>query len=112
MRTALEIVCGGLTASVLLLGACDNEDTKAVDGDRFSTILALDGDASAGESLYASNCAACHGAMGEGGSGPRVSGESTDETIEACLSGPDDMPSYAQWSDQDLADVAQFVAEL
>ncbi len=36
----------------------------------------------------------------------RIAGEAADESIEACLEGPDDLPKF------ELADVAQYVSEL
>jgi hypothetical protein len=38
-----------------------------------------EGDAVAGAAYYAANCAACHGANGEGGLGPNVQGQSKAE---------------------------------
>lgn len=40
--------------------------------ERIDEILALTGDAASGESLYAVNCASCHGAEGEGDIGPSL----------------------------------------
>lgn len=44
--------------------------------------------------------------------GPRIAGESKGSTINACLVGPDEMPSYDHFEDQELADIAQYVSEL
>lgn len=108
MRSAPILLCALTTLSLMVTG-CDED---SIDSERFSAIVELQGDASAGESQYASDCAGCHGADGRGGSAPSIAGEETDESIEACLEGPDDMPTFDHWSDQELADVAQFVADL
>lgn len=108
MRNAPTLLLA-LTSLSLTVTGCDEE---GIDSERFSTVVELQGDAAAGESLYASDCAGCHGADGQGGSAPGIAGEETDESIEASLEGPDDMPKFDHWSDQELADVAQFVADL
>lgn len=108
MRSVHTVLLGLATLSLMVTGC----DEQGIDAERFSAVVELQGDAAAGESRYASDCAGCHGAEGRGGSAPAVAGEETDESIEACLEGPDDMPKFDHWSDQELADVAQFVAEL
>lgn len=73
----------------------------------------LVGDPAAGEALYASNCASCHGADGEGGSGPAmadVSGESEAEIADVVLYGAGDMPAI-DVDDQAAADIAAYVVE-
>jgi len=102
-----------LTALLLVAPACDNgDDEGSADPNRKSAIRALQGDATNGETLYQEQCAACHAANGSGGSGPRISGQGLDQTINAMLVGPDEMPTYDHFEDQELADIAQYVAEL
>lgn len=108
MRNASPLLLILCTLSLTVTG-CDDD---GIDAERFSAIVDLQGDATAGESLYTSDCAGCHGAAGEGGSAPAIAGEEPDESIEASLEGPDDMPKFDHWTDQELADVAQFVSEL
>lgn len=54
------------------------------------------GTAETGEELYASNCASCHGASGQGVSGPALSdvvpGMDAEEVNEVILLGEDNMP--------------------
>ena len=76
-------------------------------------ILALDGDAEAGATLYADNCAGCHGADATGGSGPNLveeAGEEEEEFIDTILSGEGDMPSFeGDLTDQEIADIMAFL---
>jgi mono/diheme cytochrome c family protein len=76
-------------------------DTHAAD------ILAMEGDATAGETLFADNCASCHGADATGGSGPDLSfGLGDEDEVETILNGEEDMPAFADTlSDQDIADI-------
>ena len=51
-----------------LLAAC----AGGAKDDRITTILALTGDTTAGETVYSTNCTGCHGADATGGSGPSL----------------------------------------
>lgn len=84
------------------------------DGTRSDAILALDGDATAGATVYADNCAVCHAASGlgvdDGGTGPNLTeaaGETSEdaEFIGYILNGEGDMPSFSDLTDQEIADV-------
>jgi mono/diheme cytochrome c family protein len=84
---------------VLPLIACANAG-------RVDTIVALEGDAANGATLYATTCAGCHGADGQGGSGPRATGRDAVEVASVILSGEEEMPAYAdQFDDQEIADI-------
>ncbi|EUC18762.1 cytochrome c class I [Burkholderia sp. BT03] len=71
-----------------------------------------------GETVFATNCAACHGAAGEGGLGPalkRVAEKRGIDGIAAFVRNPAGaMPRLAPavLSDQDVNDVARYVATL
>lgn len=80
--------------------------------DRVDDVMALTGDAAAGATVYANDCASCHGADGSGDSGPSIIGEDESEEIaEVVLFGEDDMPAFdGDLSDQDIADVVAYVA--
>lgn len=84
------------------------------DDDGVDAILALDGDPVAGEAVYASTCAACHGADGEGGSGPAMAGIVADESdadiVEVVLDGEGSMPPQ-DLTDQEVADVLAYLIE-
>jgi ubiquinol-cytochrome c reductase cytochrome c subunit len=93
---------------VLTLGlaACSSGD------DRIDTIVGLTGDAANGGAVYASNCAGCHGADGNGGTEEGILGEDDVEVVEVVLNGKESMPSFADTlSDQDIADVLAWLAE-
>jgi ubiquinol-cytochrome c reductase cytochrome c subunit len=78
-----------------------------------------EGDASRGQELYVRNCAACHGAAGDGGiSGgavtvPPIDGLDPVATVEATRVGPFEMPGFSEQvlDDQQVADIAAFVEE-
>jgi menaquinol-cytochrome c reductase cytochrome b/c subunit len=83
---------------------------KAADVD---AILELEGDPAAGETLFAANCASCHGADATGGSGPDLTGEDEDEEfVEYVLNGDGDMPAFeGDLTDQEIADILAWVKE-
>ena len=94
--------------AVLFLAACGDQS-------RVDDILALSGDATAGESVFSANCAACHGADGTGGSGPDLTseGESDAELAEYVLFGEEEMPGFdGDLDDQEIADVVAYVSEV
>ncbi len=77
-------------------------------------------DLTAGAEVFSSNCAACHGASGEGGIGPAVIGEGTltrfetaDEVLTfVSVGSPGSMPGFeTRLTPDDLNDVAQFLFE-
>ncbi|MCA9494765.1 MAG: c-type cytochrome [Myxococcales bacterium] len=96
----------------LCLAACgpsEEERTRADD------VAELPGDAAVGAALYDEACARCHGPEGAGASARDLFDASTwpaDEVVLVLLQGPRVMPSFADWSDDDLADVVAFVQEL
>jgi mono/diheme cytochrome c family protein len=94
---------------VLTLLACSGGDTDPV-----AAITALTGDTASGETLFSANCASCHGAAGEGGTGPAIAGlDFTDGDISLVLNGEDAMPAFGDsLSDQDIADVIAYVGTL
>lgn len=88
--------------------------TGCATGDsRTDTILSLSGDAANGGAVFAANCASCHGAAGEGGSGPALAGDTeVDEIASIILNGEEEMPAFADvLSDQEVADVIAWVGE-
>ena len=90
---------------VLLAAGCGS----SVDEAQVDAVLALEGDAVNGKALYDGNCTGCHAADGSGDSGPslieHVPHHDDRDLVEALLKGPFSMPSYADWPDQDLADM-------
>jgi len=84
------------------LVACGDKDEES----DYSAILELDGDISAGETVYSANCVGCHGADGEGVSGPALVGHlhGEEEILEVVFNGEGSMPSFAL-SDQEAADL-------
>ena len=96
-------------AAGLLVGCGDKDDA----GDSGGTADG-GGDVAEGEVLYASMCAGCHGASGEGVSGTapsmieRVPGLSEEQVTETILSGFGGMPPISA-SQQEAADIAAFV---
>ena len=100
-----------LTPFLLAPLACDSDSGDGGAGGRNGDILALTGDAAAGETVFNSNACSsesCHGADGNSGSAPAlmtvVSGLSDDAAIDSVLDGKGGMPPQAL-EDQQMADV-------
>ena len=96
--------------AVIGLSACGG-DSAATD-ERLTTILDLTGDEANGADVYSSNCAVCHGASGEGISGPSMSsvqGLSDEQIVDTILNGIDSMPAFDNLPDQDIADLLEHV---
>lgn len=75
-----------------------------------------EGNASAGESVFAENCASCHGTTGGGGSAPSLQraelAEDRDRVADQIINGGGGMPPFGdQLSDQQIADVTAYVVE-
>jgi mono/diheme cytochrome c family protein len=92
---------------LLALAACSDRDIDA--------ILALDGDPVAGEEVFASVCAECHGADARGGRGPDLTVEapklSDEELADTIVNGSmGGMPAQGV-SDQEAADVMAWLRQ-
>ena len=79
----------------------DAEDPSTAEQTRAQMILTLTGDAENGESLYASNCQACHGYDGGGGSaGTALQGMTfTEDLVTSVLDGKNYMPAFGSFFD-------------
>lgn len=82
----------------------------------YSDILALDGDATVGATVYADNCASCHASDGTGGTGPdltaHVGHHSESELVTVIAEGDGVMPAFASTlTDQEIADVLAFLVD-
>jgi mono/diheme cytochrome c family protein len=93
---------------LLVVSACGG---AASGDDRASRIIELAGNSARGEALYRSQCAACHGSSGEGGRGPRIADLEERAVVDAILSGPESMPSFAVLGDQDISDLSAWMLE-
>jgi cytochrome c551 len=70
---------------------------------------AAKGDATAGETVFSSTCAACHGADGTGGSGPDITGEANaSDLADIIKNGEGDMPPQ-DLTDTEIADVIAYM---
>jgi mono/diheme cytochrome c family protein len=71
------------------------------------------GDVARGEQVFAAECAGCHGALGEGGSGPALAGSGleADEIVTRIREGGGIMPAGLV-SGQDEADVVAYVVSI
>jgi mono/diheme cytochrome c family protein len=77
----------------------------------------VQGDAAYGGAVYATECAACHGANGEGGFGPNLVrsavAQSYPRTLEQVRVGQGAMPAFATvLSETDMQDVSVYVHEV
>ena len=106
----------------------DTDDTDTVpcptsgsSGERITCIVDLDGDTAAGEAFYDFNCQACHCDDGGGGCGSSypppadltASLLQEQDVVAILLLGSEgtDMDSYAAHTNQDLANVTEYVME-
>ena len=95
--------------------ADDGIDPSTAEQTREQLILTLTGDAENGVTLYASNCQACHGYDGSGGSaGTSLQGMNfTEDLITSVLDGKNYMPAFGSFlTDQDIADLIAHVESL
>lgn len=75
-----------------------------------------EGNANAGETVFAENCATCHGTTGGGGSAPSLQraelAEDRERVANQVINGGGGMPPFGdQLSDQQIADVVAYVTE-
>lgn len=105
--------------SALLLPACD-DDGGGSGNARVDDILALEGDAAAGQQTFVSVCGVptCHGADGNTPGTPetatlssQVPGMSEAEIATVMVEGKGTMPSQGHLTDQQLADVLAYVLD-
>jgi mono/diheme cytochrome c family protein len=97
-------------ALALFLAACSGSTAKD------DTASDITGDAAAGADVYAANCVSCHGANGEGVSGPAMTEEVPEyddaQLEDIIVNGTDGgMPAFGSLSDQDLADLVAYLRE-
>jgi mono/diheme cytochrome c family protein len=101
------------TADVEPTATAEEPEPTATPGEQAPTEAAL---ISAGEPLYAQNCAPCHGAEGGGGIGPTHAGnefvlsDDPTEVIVTVLQGRGGMPSFADnLSNEQIAAVLSYL---
>ncbi len=114
-----------LTAALGLATGCDDGGDDGGDSgggsggeDRAAAILAIEGDAAAGQTVFEGNACsidACHGADGVSGMASpsldaSVPNASDMQIVTTFLNGKGSMPAQAQLSDQQLADVLAYVS--
>jgi mono/diheme cytochrome c family protein len=99
-----------LGLSVFCFGACSG--TSA----RISTIEVLTPSTTDGATLYASNCASCHGTDARTGTVHRnivaTATGNTSSAIDTVLAGNGDMPSFSGLTDQQIADILGYIKTL
>ena len=99
-------------AALFAAPACNVASSSTAKSDRVTAIESLEGDTASGSTLFSGNCASCHGASGQGISGPSLTNVDETVLIDAMLSGPDAMPSFSGLTDQQLADLTAFVVQI
>lgn len=98
---------------MMVMAACFGCDAEGAD--EADAILALTGDATAGEALYQTHCSACHGADARSGSAQKdLPDEDAHELVHVMLEGEGfAMPSFRETlTDQEIADIAAYLATL
>jgi mono/diheme cytochrome c family protein len=94
----------GLVLALLAMSACAPHVPRA------KAVLALNGDPARGRALYAQTCARCHSGGGEAWRWTlRIYGD--DGVVSTLIVGVPHtrMPSFAAWSDQQIADVHAYL---
>lgn len=98
-----------IATALLTFAACGAETGP-------DAVLALEGDAAAGEELYTTHCSACHGDDGNSGTvGEDIAGEGDEEMASAMWNGKEDgeMPSFQETlTEQEMADIIAYVNSL
>lgn len=113
MRNWLVVLAMGMAA-------CSGDEGK--DGDRVDAVLALDGDAAAGKTVFEANCVSCHAASGLGVDDPTAPGigqnltEASGETdadaefADIIINGKEQMIAFGDTlDDQQIADVIAYI---
>ncbi len=95
LLTTLSIACSSSTSS------------------RVSTIGGLKGDATAGKTVYTNSCSSCHGSDAKSGSArENLPSKSASAAYAQIIDGEGSMPSFADLSDQSIANVWAYVQTL
>lgn len=118
----LPVVGSGLLLTIALLFASSGgwwfaDRLNAGDRPNVSSVLDIEGDAELGATVFANNCASCHGRDGRGGFGPNLRSGTfnyrfTNERIaQQVRQGSGSMPGFeaSRISDQDLAGLIAFI---
>ena len=110
----MKFLIGVLALSILFIGCGDGDSgDNGASGSRVDDIQALTGDATEGQTLYASSCQGCHASDGTGQNGnPDITGSISDSDINIILTGPGQMPAFSSLTDQQIADIAAYVESL
>jgi len=87
--------------AVSLIGCGDDDDSNSID----DIDAALDG-----STLYAENCAVCHGASAEGDLGPNIRGKTSDEIQNALATVPE--MTNVDVTDDEVTEIAAYLATL
>ncbi len=102
--------------ALVALAACGGDDEDGSTPAKPPQQVVDAGNPAAGRQVYADSCAACHGADGGGGTGPKLEGEEAyaapGVVVDQIREGGGGMPAFGdQLSEQELADVSAFVVE-
>ncbi len=113
------LVCASLVAGLALVSGCGGSDTVSTLPlpTTLSTSAPTDatsgGGASAGDAVFASTCAGCHGADGTGASGPDLTSRGTltmERIVDQVTNGGSSMPAYgSKLSSAEIDAVAEYV---
>lgn len=99
-----------LLFALTLLAACNATPSNS----DVARIAALTPDNANGTTVFADNCAVCHGDTGGGGTGPKLAGKAIalDTVIDTVFNGKESMPEFgSSLTDQEIADVSAYVSE-
>jgi len=121
LKRSITVALGSGLALALLAACAKNSNAEQSAGTTASGppgAGAALADVSRGQTIFAQNCASCHGAHAEGGIGPSLEGEKSrkdDKAAIAWIKNPQPpMPKLypAPLGEQDVEDVAAYVESL
>jgi mono/diheme cytochrome c family protein len=114
LRRALVVgAVAGLAAACAHIGSRPEAQILTAE----SRNATVDGNPAAGGAVYATQCAACHGANGEGGFGPNLIdsavADSYPRTVEQVREGQGAMPAFeGTLTQEEIADVSAYVHQV
>lgn len=115
MKFATTLLLSTVSLFAVTSVACGSSSSSSGGGgtNRVQTISGLKGDSTAGKPLYTQNCVSCHGTDAKSGSAAKnLPGESVSEAFDQILNGGGGMQSFANLTDQEIANIWAHVVTL
>ncbi len=115
-RTFLLVLAAAMIVALTLAGGCGGDETTTTAAVETTVSLDTTGGSAEGAALFASNCAVCHGAEGQGGNGPDIrplADADKDRIVKQVTNGGNAMPPFGgQLDAAEIDAVAAYVISL